>query len=115
MVEDNIKYLLNNFLRCSEYENIVFCWVMHKQHIIEGILFGLDTQDAILYKFSLICSEQVLKERLTIGVEIGLRTEEVISESVLRQKNYESMDTIKVDVSNINPKQAAQQIMNFMK
>lgn len=25
MVEDNIVYILNNFLKCSVYENIVFC------------------------------------------------------------------------------------------
>lgn len=30
MVMNNITYLLNNFIRCSEYENIIFCWVMHE-------------------------------------------------------------------------------------
>ena len=27
MVMDNICYLLNNFLSCSAYRNIIFCWV----------------------------------------------------------------------------------------
>ena len=31
MVTDNICYLLNNFLHCSAYENVIFCWVMHQQ------------------------------------------------------------------------------------
>lgn len=35
MVMDNICFLLNNFLRCSAYENIIFCWVMHEQSIID--------------------------------------------------------------------------------
>lgn len=35
MVLENICFLLNNFIRCSEYENIVFCWVMHEQAIID--------------------------------------------------------------------------------
>ena len=26
MVTDNICYLLNNFLHCSAYENVIFCW-----------------------------------------------------------------------------------------
>lgn len=26
MVMDNICYLLNNFLHCSAYENVIFCW-----------------------------------------------------------------------------------------
>ena len=29
MVIDNICYLLNHFIQCSAYENIIFCWVMH--------------------------------------------------------------------------------------
>jgi len=38
MVLDNIGFLLRQFLRCSVYENIVFCWVMHEQSIIDVIL-----------------------------------------------------------------------------
>lgn len=29
MVLDNICYVLNNFIHCSVYENIIFFWVMH--------------------------------------------------------------------------------------
>ena len=42
MVTDNICYLLNNFLHCSAYENIIFCWVMHEQHIIDSIIENVD-------------------------------------------------------------------------
>ena len=45
MVTNNICYLLNNFLKCSAYENIIFCWVMHEQSIIDSILEKLDTQN----------------------------------------------------------------------
>ena len=41
MVIDNICYLLNNFIRVSAYENIIFCWVMHEQSIIDLILSKL--------------------------------------------------------------------------
>ena len=30
MVTENICYLLNQFLHCSAYENVIFCWVMHQ-------------------------------------------------------------------------------------
>ena len=33
MVTDNICFLLNSFLHCSAYQNIIFCWVMHEQDI----------------------------------------------------------------------------------
>ena len=42
IVIDNICHLLNNFLSCSVYENIIFCWVMHEQAIIDSIIENLD-------------------------------------------------------------------------
>ena len=43
MVMDNICHLLNNFIRCTAYEHVIFCWVMHRQEIIDGILARLET------------------------------------------------------------------------
>ncbi len=43
MVMDNICFLLNRFVRCSAYENIIFCWVMHEQSIIDMILNRVNT------------------------------------------------------------------------
>jgi len=114
MVEENIRYILNNFLKCSEYENIIFCWVMHEEHIIESIVSGINLQNAILYKISLICSEQSLVERLLKDVDNGIRTIDVIARSVSRLNNYELLDTIKIDVSNIDAIQASQQIINYI-
>jgi len=42
MVTENICFLLNNFLRTTAYENIIFCWVMHEQAIIDSILQNLN-------------------------------------------------------------------------
>jgi hypothetical protein len=38
MVIKNISFLLNSFLSCSTYENIIFCWVMHESSISDSIL-----------------------------------------------------------------------------
>ena len=114
MVEDNIRYVLNNFLKCLDYKNIIFCWVMHEEYIIESILSGLNLQDAILHKISLICSIQSLIERLSRDVDNGIRTIDVIERSVSRLNNYTLMDTIKIDVSNIDAKQASRQIANYI-
>ena len=45
MVMNNIYYLLNSFLKCSAYENIIFCLVMHEQNIIDSILENLNIQN----------------------------------------------------------------------
>lgn len=58
MVLGNIAYLLNRFLQCSAYENVVFCWVMHEQSIIDGILNCLDLKDCEVKTVSLICGKK---------------------------------------------------------
>ena len=67
-----------------------------------------------LYKFSLVCSEQALISRITRDVERGIRTEDLISRSVSRLKNYYKMDTEKVDVSEIYAQEAAEIIFKRM-
>jgi broad-specificity NMP kinase len=107
MVIGNISYLLNNFISCSVYENIIFCWVMHEQSIIDDVLSRLKKHDYLLYKFSLVSSEQALISRIEKDIKMGIRAEDVINRSVSMLKNYYQMDTDKIDVSNISAKEAA--------
>jgi pantothenate kinase-related protein Tda10 len=107
MVLNNISCLLNNFLLCSAYENIIFCWVMHEQSIIDDILSLLNTHDYCLHKYSMICSERALISRISKDVDSGIRVEEVIARSIPRLQNYLQMDTQKIDVSNITAEQAS--------
>lgn len=100
MVTDNICYLLNNFLHCSAYENVIFCWVMHQQSIIDSIVEKLDSQNCDVKCISLITDEINLCERLTADVEKGIRTADVIDRSVARMPLYQTLDTIKIDTSN---------------
>jgi len=115
MVVDNIGYLLNNFISCSVFKNIIFCWVMHEKRIIDDVLSRLEKQDYQLYKFSLVCTEQALISRITEDIKMGIRTEDVINRSLSRLKNYFQMDTDKIDVSNISPKEAAKVIFKHIR
>lgn len=114
MVLENICYLLNNFIRCSAYENIIFCWVMHQQAIIDDILSRLDTANCKVYSISLICSEQALRTRLEKDVTAGIRTEDVIQRSIERIPLYEKLNTCKVDVSEISPENAAGSVIKIV-
>ncbi|MPM97312.1 hypothetical protein SDC9_144485 [bioreactor metagenome] len=107
MVVKNICFLLNNFIKCSAYENIVFCWVMHEQSIIDDILSRLVTANCKIHLISLVCDEQALMARLKKDVDAGIRTEDVICRSVERLPLYEKLNTYKVNVSKINSEQAA--------
>ena len=99
MVINNICYLLNNFLKCSVYENIIFCWVMHEQSIIDFILKKLDLQNCDVKCVSLVADEKILCERLSMDVERGIRSEDVIERSIARIPMYQSLNTIKIDTN----------------
>ncbi len=113
MVMENICFLLNNFLGCSAIENVVFCWVMHEQVIINDILSRIETSNCKIHLISLVCSQQELRTRLTKDVEAGIRMEDVIQRSIERIPFYEALKTVKVDVSNRSPEQAADYIIEL--
>lgn len=100
MVIDNICHLLNNFIRCSAYEHIIFGWVMHEQSIIDTILDRLETANCEVKCISLTADNANLRKRLTADIKRGTRGLEVIDESVARIPLYQSLNTIKIDTSN---------------
>ena len=114
MVLDNISHLLNNFISCSEYKNIIFCWVMHEESILDDVLSRLNKDDCIIHKFSIVCSEQTLISRITKDINQGVRENDVIERSVPRLNNYFQMDTRKIDVSYISAKEAAEIIYKLI-
>ena len=111
MVLDNICYLLGSFLRQPEYRNIVFCWVMHEQSIIDEIINRLDLWDCRVVCVSLMAGEDVLRARLEADVAAGLRESDVICRSIARLPLYGRLDTIKVDTDGKTPEEVAREIM----
>jgi hypothetical protein len=110
MVNSNIIHLLNGFLACSEFENVIFCWVLHEQHILDGIIKVLNLNGCTTHCFSLVSTEQALVERLNRDIATGRRGSEITERSVARVSLYDELDTIKIDVSSISPTDAARRI-----
>ena len=59
MVLENISFLLNSFLRCSAYDHVIFCWVLHRREIWEDLLRRL-TEPYVLRAVSLVCTPETL-------------------------------------------------------
>ncbi len=114
MVINNIAYLLQSFLQNSGYKYIVFCWVIHQEEIFREILEPLKGYDFEIYKISLICSENTLRNRLRLDVQNGIREADVIDRSIQRLPLYSQMDTHKIDVSNISAQEAADKILEIV-
>ncbi len=115
MVIRNICFLLNSFLHCSAYENVVFCWVMHEQPIIDRIIEKLDTENCKVIKISLIADESTLRDRLMSDVASGVRTADVIDRSVARISMYQTLDTIKIDTTNKTVQVIADEIIALLR
>ena len=99
VVLDNITHVLNNFIRCSAYENIIFCWVMHEQSIIDTILKKLDLSDCRVRSISLIAGEKVVRERIASDIAKGIRTPDAVERSLARLPLYQKLNTIKIDTT----------------
>lgn len=111
MVLQNISFLLNQFIHCSAYQNIIFCWVMHEKNIMDTILENIDKSHCRIVKVSLICDEKELTQRLMKDVNEGKRKKDVVSRSIKRIACYEKLDTVKINTNNKSAYQTADEII----
>ena len=110
MVMDNITHVLSRFLQCSEFENIVFCWVMPQQKIVDDILSRLPLEGVKVVSISLNASPEVLTERIRRDIAAGLRDESVISRALSYLPLYEKVQSLKLDTSTLSVAEIAEQI-----
>ena len=113
LVMENITYLLNNYIKCSQFDNIVFCWVMHKQKMIDEILSSIDSDNCEVKSISLVCRADVLKSHLQKDISDGIRTSAIIEKSISYLSLYDKLNTYKIDVSDITALQAADRIIKL--
>ena len=110
MVMHNICFMLNQFLHCSSYKNVVFCWVMHEQNIIDTILASIDKTNCDTKVISLVCSQATLRERLEKDIQLGIRTSDVVERSIERLPLYEKLKTQKIYTDGKSVSQIVSQI-----
>ena len=111
VVLGNNAYLLSSFLECSLYENVLFCWVMQEQEIIDEVLNRLTACEYELSIFTLTCSVETLCHRLKKDIHAGIRTEAVIARSLNRLSLYSRMHTKKIDTTELSAAETAQIIL----
>lgn len=107
MVMDNLTFCLNRFLGCSHLENIICCWVLHEQSILEELLSRLKLGECRVVCISLICTEEALRSRLCRDIEAGRRTPDVLQRSTARLPLYAQLDTILLDTTELDAAETA--------
>lgn len=102
LVMDNICYMLNNFIHCQQYQNIIFCWVMHQQSIIDELLSRLDIKECQVHCISLICSVDQLTKQIEKDIQLGIRKKDVLKRSLERLSLYNQLQTIKINTTSLS-------------
>lgn len=115
MVIKNIQFLLQSFIANSNFDSIIFCWVMDQQTIIDQILSKLSLEDSQFYSFTLLASEEQLRTNLTKDILKGLRTADVIERALQKQQNYEAVHSQKIATADKSPKEIAEEIFQKVK
>lgn len=108
MAESNMRFLLGNFLKCSEYEYILFSWIFRHNEVFDLILDGLIPNGLRLFKFTLTCAPDAFLKRLqTAG-----RDESKIPMCMESLQLCESTNSEKIDTTGITAKEAAEILHN---
>ena len=111
MVTDNICHMLNNFINCSRYENIIFSWVMDYESIYNSIVTKLNTTGCNIHRYTITCSEDILKNRVENDRTQDGRNYEKSKERLPR---FDVMNTVKIHNDNMTAAQTAEYIRNLI-
>lgn len=111
MVLDNIAHVLNNFLRCSAYDHVIFCWVLHRRGIWEDLLSRLDTEGCVVTKTALVCAPEALEARVTADMAAGVRSGDAVARSLSYLPLYGDLDIWALDTTALTPEETASAIL----
>lgn len=112
MVLDNICHMLSNFLRCSAYDNVIFCWVMHEQRIIDQITgsLPLDVCNVRTRSVSLVAHEDALRSRIEGDICTGARDRDAVERALSYLPKYQMLDSELIDTTNMTPHEVAMKL-----
>lgn len=108
LVLDNICYVLNNFLACSAFENVVFCWVMQQQAIWDTLAARLHTAGWQVVRAALVCTPDALAARVAADPS---RAPGAAARSLAYLPLYGAVDATRIDVTGLTPADTARALL----
>ena len=115
MVLDNICALLARFLACGVLENVIFGWVMHQQEIWDEICRRLPLRDVEVYRFALLASPEVLRQRVERDMAAGRRETGAVERSLAYLPLYGGVEARKLCTDGLTPGEAAECLVEWIK
>jgi adenylate kinase family enzyme len=113
MVMKNICFLLNSFINNSNIENIIFCWVMNKQEIIDTLISKIGKYDEF-YHFTLMITPELLRKHFNDDIEAGKREINDVEKAIEYINDYNLINSIKIEVKENNIMEIVNEIKSRM-
>ena len=112
MVLDNIVYLLNSFLHCSVYENVVFGWVLHLPETWAELEARLDTAGWRVVRTVLVCAPEQLRARLEADIAAGRRPPDCVPRALDRLETCRRLPAAwQLDTTALSPAHVADRLL----
>lgn len=111
MFLDNIYHILNNYLSTPLFEYVLFSWVIPREDMISYIIKKLSDNPFQLVRITLLCTENKLEERMR---QAG-RDDITIEKSILYQREFSSIDTLKVDTTELSVSETVNEVLRKIK
>ena len=108
MVERNIQYLLRGFLENSNFDHVLFNWVIHTEEIMQMVLHGLEGCAYRLHRIALVCDDKTLEARMRQDGRTNIEA------SLERLDAYRKMPSVQVDVSGKTVTQVVDEVLTII-
>jgi len=112
MVEDNITYSINNFLACTEIENVIFCWTLAHAETFERIVSRINVDGVKVHNITLLCSADELRNRTFADTNSDGRD---LDKWIGLLPEYQMLPSIKINTDNLTPKDVSTQISSVVR
>ncbi len=111
----NIITVMSNYFRSDMIENVIFPFGIHghRERMLEEIISSISEKFKVkIFKIVLVCNESENIRRM----KLDNRDEERIKRALKYSRPvYDELDLIKLDISELTPRQAALDIIDTMK
>jgi thymidylate kinase len=110
---ENIAFCTNNYLRCSSWLNVIVNWVFVSQKELDKILSLVDLTDVSVHTFSLICRNDIWKNRMesdTVNLNRNIETTYLKWSKRITDGYYNRIRSNIIDTSDMTAKEVALKI-----
>lgn len=114
MAVDNILHLLAGYNRCSHCQGMVVSWLMDRPEVCQALERGARAAGLETAWFTLLCTEQALKNRWLEDKLCPWRTEENLKISIGSLEGFGRLPGVPVDTAGRTAEQVRDRILALL-